>query len=635
MTESAEPFSKRFEDFVSRHPTYEPRPGQVRMAETIHAALEGGAHAVIEAGTGSGKSFGYLIPLLEGGEGPFVVSTGTIALQEQLLQKDIPFVQEASGREWHVALAKGRHNYLCKQKFWEADRRVGPLDPLREELDRLKAYLPHWDGDLATMPWVPSDRLWDEVHSDADDCLGARCEFYEQSPQKLARQRTASADLVVANHALYFADLASGGGILPSHRAVVFDEAHHVPLAATRSLTASIGRYSNTKLLQKIRRRIGMIPDEVAFSLIDLEHRLLDWVMQIDRPQARLYPDATFIEIVEGILEQLRLLKLWMERDPALGAGIDDPEIARKAPLHRARLMVQLDNLIARWEFFGQEADATVNDRVNWIEQDRGRAAFEFRSAPIDVAPALHQMLWTERSSIHTSATLAVRGDFEYYRRKIGLAKAQELELASPFDYETQATLYVPRYLPEPNDPDFTVHARTAIREILEASQGRAFVLFTSYRAMNTAHAQIAPTLPFPAKRQGEASRGALISWFRETPNAVLFATSSFWEGVDIPGEALSCVIIDRLPFSVPDDPIVQAHVERLKLQGRDWFREYTLPEAIIRLKQGFGRLIRTREDRGLVAILDNRLFTKGYGQQILAALPRCPRVRDLSQVRW
>lgn len=629
MSEAPKPFPERFQEVVQQLPQYEPRPGQLQMAETIQRSLTEGKHAVIEAGTGSGKSFGYLIPLLEG-KGPFVISTGTIALQEQLLQKDIPFLQKATGSDFKVALAKGRGNYLCKQKFWEVDRRLPPSDPLREEFDRLAEYVPHWDGDLSTLPWVPSQRLWDEVHSDGEDCLGARCEFYDQSPQKLARARTAQADLVISNHALYFTDLAAAGGILPSHEAVVFDEAHHVPAAATRAFSASVGRYAITKLLQKIRRRIGLVPDEVSYSLIGFESRLLDWVLRGDRPQFRLYPDASFIEILEGIIDQLKLLRSWLDRDSSLGNGLQDPEIAKKAPLHRARLLVQLENLIARWEYFGQYADVTLAERVNWVELDKARGYFELKSAPLDVAPQLHDLLWSQRPGVCTSATLGVGGDFSYFKRKVGLEEALELELESPFDYRRQATLYVPRYLPEPNAPEFALHAREAIKSILTATRGRAFVLFTSYRGLNAAYNVLFDGLPYPMKKQGDLPRSQLIEWFKTTPNAVLFATSSFWEGVDVPGDALSCVIIDRLPFSVPDDPVVQAHVERLKMQGRDWFREYTLPEAIIRLKQGFGRLIRTATDQGLVAILDNRLYTKNYGATILSALPDCPRIRDL-----
>lgn len=629
-----QPFLERFEGVVQQLPQYEPRTGQLEMAELVHRSLSEGQHAVIEAGTGSGKSFGYLIPLLDG-EGPFVVSTGTIALQEQLLRKDIPFLQQAMENHFKVALAKGRGNYLCRQKFWEVDRRLPETDPLREEFDRMADFMGEWDGDVANLPWVPGHRLWEEVHSDADDCLGAKCEFYDQSPQKVARTRQAQADLVIANHALYFADLAGSGGILPSHAAVIFDEAHHVPAAATRAFSASIGRYAITKLMQKIRRRIGLIPDEVSFALIGYESRLMDWVMRSERPQYRLYPDAVFIEILEGIIEQLKLLRAWLDRDASLGGGLLDPEIAKKAPLHRPRLVNQLENLMARWEFFGAFADATLAERVNWVELDKARGYFELKSAPLDVSPYLRDLLWNERPSVCTSATIGVGGDFSYFKQKVGLQEAVELELESPFDYQRQATLYVPRYLPEPNAPEFSLHAREAIKDILATTQGRAFVLFTSYKGMHAAYNVLFGTLPFPVKKQGDLPRAQLIDWFKTTPHAVLFATNSFWEGVDIPGEALSCVIIDRLPFSVPDDPVVQAHVERLKMQGRDWFREYTLPEAIIRLKQGFGRLIRTASDRGLVAILDNRLYTKNYGHVILGALPACPRVRDLDRFEW
>lgn len=625
-------FSARFSEIVSSLPGYEHRPGQLTMASMVRSTLHEGRHAVVEAGTGSGKSFGYLIPALET-PGPIVISTGTIALQEQLLTKDLPFLIQHAYPGLDIALAKGRSHYLCVQKLWEADRTVGPLDPMRPQVDRMRAELPSWDGDVANLSFVPSPKLWDELQDTAEDCIGNACEFYHECPSRLAKQRVAKADVVVANHALYMTDLASGGALLPDHNAVVFDEAHHLPEAATRAFTVSIGRYAITKLLQKIRRRVGMPPERLLFELIDMESRLMEWVFRTDRASYRLYPDGEFVDIVSRLAELLSELRNWLDRDALRDSTELSDQQLSKAPHHRNRLLLQLDNLIARWGFFATEADATLAERVNWVELDRERGYFELKSAPLEVGGFLQDQMWIRRPAILTSATMAVDGDFSYFCRQVGLDamdEVLELSLPSPFDFQRQATLYVPRFLPEPNAPEFANHSRDAIAHILGVTRGRALVLFTSYRAMRSAHAVLADRIPFPLKMQGELPRSALVDWFKRVPHAVLFATSSFWEGVDIPGEALSCVIIDRLPFSVPDDPVVQAQVERLKLQGRDWFREYTLPEAIIRLKQGFGRLIRTQSDRGLVAILDNRLFTKNYGSMILRALPDCPKVRDL-----
>ncbi len=644
---------ERFQDIVGRLPGYEQRSGQLEMAQGIAAAIASGQHALIEAGTGSGKSFAYLLPLIDA-DGPFVISTGTIALQEQLLYKDIPFLEQVLQRPIPVTLAKGRGHYLCQQKLAELDRVLPAKDARRVQLDALVgrargtgASSAPWDGDEATLDISCDPGLWSEIAQSPEDCLGSSCAFHESNPARIARARMASSHLIITNHALYMADLATGGQILPEHRAVVFDEAHHLPGVATRAFSSSIGRYSQLALVQKLRRRVASVPEPLAMELIDLEARLFEWLLSASdggpmaesaqlaqaegRASFRLYPDARFMDIADGFLESLGRLQEWLGGDPApLGIA---SEVAEIAPFHRERLKAQLTALIDRWEYFAREA-SDVGDRVNWVELDRARGGFELKSAPLHAGQLLRDQLWSSRTGILVSATLAVEGDFTYFRTETGLPRdVMELALPSPFDYERQATLYIPRFLPAPNDPGFADDSRAAIRDILEFSRGRAFVLFTSHRAMRSAYRVLAGTLPFPCRQQGDAPRTTLLDWFRQTPGAVLFATASFWEGVDVPGEALSCVIIDRLPFAVPEDPVTQAKVERLKAQGRDWFNEFTLPEAIIRLKQGFGRLIRSGSDRGLVAILDNRLFTKSYGPAILRALPSCPRIRDLTDL--
>lgn len=625
-------FDTFFDRVVSQLPGYEPRPQQLEMSRKIMQTFEAGGQLLVEAGTGSGKSFGYLLPILEAGK-TVVISTGTINLQEQLLEKDLPFLLAASGSPMIPALAKGRANYLCRQKLWEADRQIPGGDPLRREVDRLLAALPGWDGDLASLDAPPGSKFWQEVASTSDDCLGNKCEYFEENPFRLARVKLGKSDIIVANHALYMVDLATGGGILPDHDLVVFDEAHHLPRVAAQAFTASIGRYALTKLLQKIRRRWQAPPEALTYQLVGAESRLAEWLWRHDRQQFRLYPDSDFLDIAEQLIEGLNELRAWLEHGRLDELLFPDLEVKSKAPLHRPKLVTQLANLIARWEFFGNMADVSGTERVNWVELDRNNGYFELKSAPLDVSKDLAELLWKERTAVLTSATLSVDGDFSYFRAQLGLGQqTRDVVLPSPFDYQAQARLYLPK-LPEPNDPRFERAAHDQIEQLIDATRGRALVLFTSYRAMQAAFAALAQRLPYPAKQQGELSRMKLIEWFKETPHSVLFATSSFWEGVDIPGDSLSCVIIDRLPFAVPDDPVVQAYVERLKMQGRDWFREYTLPEAILRLKQGFGRLIRTSSDRGVVAILDARLQTKYYGRQILRALPACGRLDSTSGV--
>ncbi|MBI6545207.1 MAG: ATP-dependent DNA helicase [Cyanobacteria bacterium NC_groundwater_1444_Ag_S-0.65um_54_12] len=631
--------AEHFVEILGRLPGYEPRTGQVQMAAQVFAALESATSTLIEAGAGSGKSLAYLLPLLEI-PGPFVISTATIALQEQLLQKDIPMLQNFSKRRISVTLAKGRNHYLCRQKLWELDRLVSANDPLRPALDEIIEIVHLWDGDNSTLPFQPDTALWAEIGQTAEDCLGTQCEFYQVNPSFLATERLNTSHLIITNHALYLTDLATGGHLLPAHRAVIFDEAHQLPAVATRAFSFSIGRYSGQALLNKLRRRVAPLPEEITFGIIALEARLFRWLLRIaddnsnlvatleDRVVFRLYPDADFIDIAESLGEKLEQLRNWLA--PTLDhGGLLRPEFATKAASHCERLLLQLSHLIWQWHYFAREA-AMVGERVNWVEIDRMAGSFALKSALLKVGPILQETLWSRRTAILTSATLAVSGDFSYFREQIGLSQAAELVLPSPFNYEHQVILYIPRFLPEPNHPGFAEDSRVVIRNILDYSQGRAFVLFTSLRAMRAAFRVLSGTLSFPCRQQGEAPRMKLLEWFQHTPQAVLFATASFWEGIDVPGEALSCVIIDRLPFSTPDDPVVQARIERLKAEGRDWFSTYTLPAAIIRLKQGFGRLIRTGTDRGLVAILDNRLLTKPYGEIILRALPDCPHLRDL-----
>lgn len=624
-------FEQFFADTVSQLPGYEPRPQQVHMAERILETMEAGGQLLIEAGTGSGKSFGYLLPAIYAGK-TIVISTGTINLQEQLIEKDLPFLLDATGSGMTVALAKGRGNYLCRQKLWEADRQIPTNDPLRRDLNRIMGVIEEWDGDLASLPFAPENRFWTEIASTSDDCLGNKCEFFEQNPFRMARVKLGKADIIVANHALYMVDLATGGGILPDHDVVIFDEAHHLPRVASQAFTATIGRYALTKLLQKIRRRWQPPPDALSFRLIDAESRLADWLWRHDRAQFRLCPDSDFLSIAEALIEGLHELRSWLENGQVDAMLFDDPEVKNKAPLHRPKLLAQLVNLIARWEFFAN-VEGNGPERVNWVELNRETGYFELLSAPLDVSRELSELLWKERTAVLTSATMSVDGDFSYYRSQLGLpSQTGQVCLPSPFDYPTQARLFVPK-LPEPNDPRYEAASHRMMGQLINAARGRTFVLFTSYRGMKAAYQALANDMPYPCRQQGELPRTKLVEWFKETPGAVLFATSSFWEGVDVPGDALSCVIIDRLPFAVPDDPLVQAYVEKLKQQGRDWFREYTLPEAILRLKQGFGRLIRTATDTGVVAILDARLHTKAYGRQILRALPPCPRVEAIGQI--
>lgn len=639
-------------EVVQKLPGYEYRPQQLEMARLIDRAVTSGQHAIIEAGTGSGKSFGYLIPILESGK-KAVISTGSIALQEQLLNKDIPFLQQAYKRELSVAIAKGRSNYVCLRKLMEADHTLGTLDPLHAQVEQLiqLAHQGEWDGDRGSLPFMVDRRLWsDDLASDHEDCLASKCPNYVRTPHRLARIACDEAELVIANHALYFTDLITGAGVLPKHDVVVFDEAHHLERAATSALSVKVGRWSATKLLQRVRRRFRDLPLDTIDRVTRAEFRIQECVYRRGRGQFALGPDPEFEEraanmahevmqlatwIARADLAQLRLLEEAASSEPVArtsGPKGGPPSLAKqRAEIQRDQLRAMAEGLASRWQRF-----ATLNtarDRANWMEVDPTRDYYELKSAPLDVGAALRVLLWGKRTAILTSATLAVDGQFEFLKKELGIPDAEEAVLGSPFDYARQAALLVPRRLPLPTSPMFVAAAVPVIEEILHATAGQAFVLFTSYRVLREVAAQLMGRLPFPCKTQEELPRARLIDWFKTTPHSVLFATATFWEGVDIPGDALSCVIIDKLPFASPDDPVVAARTERMKANGEDWFNDFMLPKAILALKQGFGRLIRTRQDTGLVAILDRRLVTKAYGPTILRSLPPARRIDDVAAI--
>ncbi len=624
-------------DVLSKLPGAEHRPQQLEMARLIEKAIATGRHALIEAGTGSGKSFGYLLPILESKK-TAVISTGTIALQEQLLGKDIPFLQQVYRPELKVAMAKGRSNYICLRKLWEADQRVGPFDPLRPQVDGLlkRAQAGDWNGDKADLEFVVDWRLWaDELASDREDCLGPRCPNFMVSPHRVARIKCDDSELIIANHALYFTDLVTNAGVLPKHDLVIFDEAHHLERAATSALSVQIGRWSGTKLLQRVRRRFPALPVSLAEGMQEAEARVMEWVFSQGPGQRPLDGAPLFAVAAGAVAREVEELVAWIGR-----AGIDqmsllddDAEMGKqRAELQKDQLQGMAQNLVQRWEYFADLS--TKKDRANWMQVDPSRDSFELRSAPLDVSAMLRNLLWTKRTAILTSATLAVDGGFQFVKGELGIDDAEEAVLGSPFDFPNQAFLYVPRHLPLPNDPGFLEAIIPEIEQCLYWTRGRAFVLFTSYRAMREVAQRLGPKLPFPSKTQEDLPRQRLIDWFKSTPHSVLFATATFWEGVDVPGDALSCVIIDKLPFASPDDPVVQARTEQMKAKGQDWFAEFMLPKAVLALKQGFGRLIRTRTDKGLVAILDRRLLTHRYGDTILRSLPPARRITRIPDRR-
>jgi ATP-dependent DNA helicase DinG len=628
------PIERAIEQIVSLLPGYEPRPQQIEMGRLITDAIKSGRHALIEAGTGSGKSFGYLIPLLESGK-TAVISTGTIALQEQLLYKDLPFLAKAYGREIKVALGKGRSNYICLRKLAEANQALSPADPHRRVVEELVQITRTraWTGDRAELPFNVDSRFWaDMLASDPEDCLGPKCANFVFTPHRTARLACDEAQIVIANHALYFADQIREAGILPKHDVVVFDEAHHLDRAAVSALSVQVSRWMGGKLLQRVQRRFSSIPLRLVQAVNDSETELVDVLYRRGRGQFPLDGDEELGERAFRMSDALSRLAQWVSTADAAQMTLleVDPGMAKQtAEIMREQMQAVAADLAERWAHFA--ALRKAEDRANWMYVDPGRDHYELQSAPLDVGEQLEALLWSKRTCILTSATLAVDGKFDFYKRELGLPDTSlEKVLGSPFDYPNQALFYVPRGIPMPNEPKFNEAVCPEIERILTMTEGRAFVLCTSYRSLREIAGNLAGKLPYPCKTQEDLPRARLVEWFRSTPNAVLFATATFWEGVDIPGEALSCVIIDKLPFANPDDPVVQARTERMKARGEDWFGGYMLPKAVLALKQGFGRLIRTRTDRGIVALLDRRVLTMRYGEIVLRSLPPARRLHQL-----
>ncbi len=624
------------EDIVSQLPGYEPRPQQVRMAETITEALNTKRHVLIEAGTGSGKSFGYLIPLIESGE-TAVVATGTIALQEQLLNKDLPFLQQAFGREIKVAIAKGRNNYLCMHKLDEAASQVSLGDADRPIVDQLLqiAGTPQWNGDRAELPFNVPHVFWrDRLASDSEDCLGPKCPNFAHTPHRLARQACEQAQIIIANHALYLTDIVNEIGLLPKHDVVVFDEAHHLEQAAVRALSVQINHWMFNKFMQRAQQRFRNLPSDLFASLTLADMDVTQYLFTKGRGQFRMEPDDSFSESALTVSEKLRDLAGWIEQLDAeqmtLAVEGTPEQVKSRAEVMRDQMRAVAEDMASRWRHF---AELSFNgEQANWMTIDPTKEAYDLTSAPLDVGNRLNEVLWEKRTTVLCSATLAVDNRFDFVRKELGLPNnTYDLVLGSPFDFKKQALLYVPTQLPEPSEATFLETAADEIERILEMSQGRALVLCTSYRSLRELHGRLLTRLRFPIRTQEDLPRARLLEWFRTTEGAVLFATATFWEGVDIPGEALSCVIIDKLPFANPDDPVVQARTERMKTRGEDWFNGFVLPKAVLTLKQGFGRLIRTKTDTGIVAILDRRLLTKRYGSTVLRSLPPARRLHQLA----
>ena len=635
---------------ANAHAEYEYRPGQIDMARAVMRAFEEKRHLIVEAGTGTGKTLAYLVPAVAaalGGNGRVIVSTGTKNLQEQLMEKDIPFLQSILPKPFAATYMKGRSNYLCLNRLARAQSA-----PVLEGLDEVDYFeeVTQWSretetGDRAELSNLPESlSFWRHIDARSESCLGQKCPDFDACFITRMRNRAQEADIVVVNHHLFFADLSlrngNYGSVLPDYTAVIIDEAHLIEDVASEYFGAQVSNYQIDDLV----RDLGMLMIEDAEVDRELTHsvarlsRFSDsfWMGFRDgRGEDGRYPiiPGTFAKKkLSGELEATPLGELYFALEGAIARTETTLDAFQEKPPEVESLVRRLRQLRFELEFI---VTGTDKQFVYWLER-RNRGVF-LRASPIDVAGLLQDKLFEQVPTVVlTSATLSSGGNFSFIRDRLGLDTADDLIAESSFDYQSQAILYLPARMPDPRDREWGSAAAAEVARILNATEGRAFVLSTSLAGMQSLFENVWAEIDYPCLVQGSASKGQLLKRFRETPNAVLFATSSFWQGVDVRGEQLSCVIIDKLPFAVPTDPIVAARQRYIEDCGGSSFYEYSVPQAIIALKQGLGRLIRSTTDRGVLAILDPRLRTKGYGRTFLQSLPPCrvtSRIDDLASI--
>lgn len=630
------------------HENYEHRPGQIKMAEEIVRAFEEKRHLIVEAGTGTGKTLAYLVPAIAAAlatKKRVIISTGTKNLQEQLMEKDIPFLQKVLPKKFSAAYMKGRSNYACLYRISKAEHQpiLGGLDEM-DHFDEVRRWAYETKvGDRRELTNLPEDiSFWSRINARSEICLGQKCPDFEPCFITRMRARAEDADIVIVNHHLFFADLSVRGNqygrVIPDYSAVIFDEAHLIEDIAADYFGVQV---SNFQIDELVRDTDSLpITDAVATrDLTKIAAKIIGLAEQfwIRFTQARFdgrYPlleDVFSYRTKNGETAPTQLGEAYEALDGALSrliAAID--------PF--ADTIPEVESLVRRTKQTRADLDFVVHQTehnyVYWLER-RGKGMF-LRASPVDVSELLRDKLFEKvETCVLTSATLSSGGSFNFVRERLGLdtGKTNVLHASSSFDYESQAIIYLPKAMPDPRTPEFTQLAAGEIVKILQVTEGRAFVLATSHSSMNALYELVSSRVGFPCFVQGSMSKTGLLDKFRETPNAVLFATASFWQGVDVQGDQLSCVIIDKLPFAVPTDPIVAARSRFIEENGGKSFFEYSVPQAVIALKQGIGRLIRSRTDRGVIAILDPRLRTKGYGKDFLTSLPRMRITSDLNDV--
>jgi ATP-dependent DNA helicase DinG len=622
--------------FRATLPGYESRPGQLQMALAIEQALAHDGTLLVEAGTGTGKTLAYLLPAIESGK-RVVVSTGTKTLQDQIMRHDLPLLEAQLGRPIAAACMKGLSNYLCLRRYEEFRRSPAAVsDRAARHVPRLELWRErtHSGDQEEFASQIDDAELWAEVQSGSDTRVGPKCAHYEPCFVTRMRRQAESAKLIIVNHHLFFADLAlrgqSGhGGVLPEHDAVIFDEAHLIEDIATDFFGVSVSTNKIEVFVRDAARCLAAVGlaarADRSLAVVALSAARL--FQEIPRPKlgdggrTPLLPEHVVTRLQEPLFaldNALDAIASIARTEAARGEAV--AQLARRAQLLRDQLAFV--------------AETGPGKHVAWTLA-RGRSS-SLGVSPIEIGPMLREHLFLRGGAlVLTSATLSTSGSYDYVKTRLGIDfEVDELNLPTPFDYANQAALYLPTGLGDPRDPGFIERASAEIAELVEITGGGAFVLCTSLRVMNELAERCRVLLPYRSFVQGEASNAALLESFRSDGNAVLFATSSFWQGVDVPGAALRLVIIDKLPFDVPADPLIQARCQSLKQRGIEPFMKYLVPSASLVLKQGFGRLIRTQRDRGIVALLDGRVSSKGYGKVFLRSLPEARRCRSLAEVR-
>jgi ATP-dependent DNA helicase DinG len=602
------------------HPNYEFRQGQLEMAEAVEAALAERRHLIVEAGTGTGKTLAYLVPAILCGR-RVVISTGTKNLQEQLYLKDIPFLQQHFQRPLKVCYMKGRNNFACRQKIYDAER-----EPILAGLEELADYqvIREWEkgteyGDRSEIRTLPAaSTVWSKLDARRELCTGQKCQQFDRCFITLMQRRAAESDVIIVNHHLFFADMAvkqeDFGAIIPHYSAVIFDEAHEIESVAGQYFGARLSSYQ----LEELRRDIAGLAHRKGFGSAELD-RVLITLSECASAFFGLFPEdggrrgqATIRPILKAGMQRYQDLRGCLE---LLGNHL---QLLKSPPEELIPVVQRARDFAQTLDLWMQAGDPRF---VYWFERRSRSVGLE--ATPIDVAGMLNEKLFSRvETVVLASATLAVAGSFDFVEQRLGLEGARTLLVNSHFDYTKQALLYVPKHLPDPRSADYLNLAIDEVKHILQCSRGRAFVLFTSHQQMRAFHDRLSLELEYPTLLQGTGPNSALLDEFRRTPNCVLFATASFWQGVDVQGEQLSCVIIDKLPFASPSDPVVEARVRAIRESGGNAFYEYQVPEAAIALKQGFGRLIRSRSDRGILALLDTRVVRMPYGRIFLDSLP-------------